>query len=982
MKHFSLFIFITSLVIYSCSTNYNKLFQKEKYVKIEKKLVKKLPKKPESIELLFFDSKLKGSRNYAKYDILEAQREFIKAKVLFGKADSDYQEKLEEKGINTSTLFLLEKHIYSQGFIDYLKLDSESLAQEYITEFSNADIKLITSMKRHRDSIYFDEVKKINTEDSYNSFIAKYPASEFKNNVVKLRNERAYEQAEIQNTLFSYENFIKKYPNAIETTKATERIHELAFDQVKSVNTIESYEHYITSYPSSKLVNEANNRIHALAYELTSAINTINAYKSFMYKYPKSKQYSQAKSKYDDIIFDEVITGSNIELYKYFIENYPDNKNIPIVQDSLLALTKELMDVKTAEYCYRNFTGSKKKIATELFYEIFTDDNETATLDLFFSKYYDSYFYEKKSNDYLLAQTADNLYLHSGFQDYLIEDYESYIVLAAPRERAFLTLQVLLSPHIEKKDWKSCISIMSEFQPYFKSRPKKFNDLYNVLNAKNDNTIYVQNIGNQVNSTQGSEYIPVISADDKSLFFCGKKRDDNSGGEDIFLSTRKNGIWSKSAIVNELSEYNSNDAPLSISADNTTMLMFRNGEIFVTNLDWGGWGEPVKIESAINSGVWQADAQISSDRNVLLFSAIRSENYNYYVKETGEVENYHGENSHASDIYISQKNAYDQWSEPENIGSTINTIYCDRSPFLHPDMKTLYFSSSGHGGMGSLDVFMSTRLADSCWNCWSAPKNLGKEINTAGREWGFVISTNGERAYFSKTIKTGEEAQMDIVTVNLPSSLKPSIVAQIRGKLVDSNNKPVKTKIKWEDLETNTIIGTAKTDPNDGSYFIVLPVGKNYGYFIEDSVYFPLSRNLDLRNSKKIVEITNDIKVFSKEEIIANGQSIEMNNIFFDPLKSNLLNSSKPELIRIANFIKNNNLKVELSGHTDNQGTLEMNQKLSEDRAESVRTFLLGQGCYPEQLISIGYGYSRPIDTNNTEEGRAKNRRVEFKVLE
>ena len=982
MKNFYTLLILFSFLINSCSTNYLKLLQKEKYAKVEKKINKKINKKTNNTELLFFNAQLKSSRKYSKYNILEAQKEILKSKISFAQKDSDAKEKLDKKGINSSSLFQLEKQIYTQGFDDYSNLGSEVLAQEYIDEFSNADGILITRMKRYRDSIFFNEVRKLNTEESYNSFLTKYPKSEFNFDVVKLRNERAYEQAEIQNTLFSYENFIKKYPNALETSKANERIHELAFDQVKSVNTIESYEHYIKTYPSSKLVSEANDRIHSIAYELTKSINTMNAYKAFMNKYPKSKQYSQAKSKYDDIIYDEVITGSNIDLYKYFLENYPDNKNVSIVQDSLLALSKKLMDVKTAEYCYRNFTGSRKKLATELFYEIFTDDNETATLDLFFKKYYDPYFSEKKNGDYLLAQTADNLYLHSGFQDYLVEDYENYIMLAAPRERAFLTLQILLSPYVEKKDWKSCVSIMNEFKPYFETRPRKFNDLFNIFNAKSDNLINVQNVGNLVNSIQGSEYVPIISADDKSLYFCGKERLDNEGGEDIFVSYKKNGVFSKSTIVTELSEYNTNDAPLSISADNTTMLMFRNGNIYVTNLDWGGWSEPVEIESAINSGVWQADAQISSDRNVLLFSAIRSENYNYFVKETAEVKNYHGENSHASDIYISRKNSNDQWTEPENIGSDINTIYCDRSPFLHPDMKTLYFSSSGHGGLGGLDVFMSTRLADTCWNCWSTPKNLGKEINTAGKDWGFVISTNGEKAYFSKTIISTEGAHMDIFAVNLPASIKPSVVAQIRGKLVDSNNKPVRTKIKWEDLETNTIIGTAKTDPNDGSYFIVLPVGKNYGYYIEDSVFFPLSRNLDLRNTKKIVEITNDIKVLSKDEIIANGQSIEMNNIFFDPLKSNLLNSSKPELIRIANFIKTNNLKIELSGHTDNQGTLEMNQKLSEDRAESVRTFLLGQGCYPEQLTSVGYGYSRPIESNRTEEGRAKNRRVEFRVIE
>jgi outer membrane protein OmpA-like peptidoglycan-associated protein len=291
-------------------------------------------------------------------------------------------------------------------------------------------------------------------------------------------------------------------------------------------------------------------------------------------------------------------------------------------------------------------------------------------------------------------------------------------------------------------------------------------------------------------------------------------------------------------------------------------------------------------------------------------------------------------------------------------------------------MKTLYFSSDGLGGLGKLDVYKSTRLADSCWNCWSEPVNLGKEINTISDDWGYRISTDGTTAYFSK--KDNGKKSDDLYSLTLPPHLRPDIVAKIEGELKNSKNQPVSTTIRWEDLESNTVIGTAKSDPIDGSYFIVLPMGKNYGYFIEDTTFFPVSQNLDLRNVSNVVEIKKDIKAISFQEMIEDKIAIPMNNLFFNPMKSDLLPKSIPELKRISKIIKDKNISVELSGHTDNQGSESMNLKLSEDRANSVKNFLISQGVSPLRIKAVGYGYSKPIASNETDEGKALNRRVEI----
>ena len=347
---------------------------------------------------------------------------------------------------------------------------------------------------------------------------------------------------------------------------------------------------------------------------------------------------------------------------------------------------------------------------------------------------------------------------------------------------------------------------------------------------------------------------------------------------------------------------------------------------------------------------------------------------------SSNTQTYHGDRLPKSDLLIMHKDKNGRWLKPKKMSSILNTEFTERSPFLHPDMRTLYFSSDGHGGIGKLDVYVSKRLADTCWDCWSEPVNLGKEINGPNSDWGYKISTDGKVAYFSKDSETisGE----DLYSITLPAHLRPDVVAKIEGTLKDLNDNPVAASIRWEDLESNKVIGTAKSDPSSGEYFIVLPMGKNYGYFIEDTAYFPISRNLDLRNKSDAIEVSNEIVAVTFQEMIEKKIPIPMNNLFFEFGKSTILRSSIPELRRVADIIKSKNLSIELSGHTDNVGSASMNQKLSEDRAKSVKEFLIQAGVETERIITEGYGFSIPVDTNETEEGRSKNRRVEIRLSE
>ena len=515
---------------------------------------------------------------------------------------------------------------------------------------------------------------------------------------------------------------------------------------------------------------------------------------------------------------------------------------------------------------------------------------------------------------------------------------------------------------------------MNKFESNFKN-DSKFKQLKETLKEQINSSIKIEQL-TSINTEIGEEYSPVVSGDSRNLFFCGYNRLDNLGGEDVYVSRKENNDWSAPEIVPGLSNEVSNDAIMSISTDGSKAVLFHNGKLAYSEKSLEGWSQLAYFPDNINNCSWNGDAMISSDGNALIFSSVREQDG--FGIDFSHNEFYHATQAYFSDLYVSIQTE-NGWSNPVNLGNSINTNFIERSPFLHPDMKTLYFSSDGHGGLGKLDVYMTTRLADSCWNCWTEPINLGKEINTISDDWGYRITTDGSMAYFSK--KSNSATTDDLFRLTLPAHLRPDIVARIEGELKNSKNEAISATIRWEDLESNKVIGTSKSDPQDGSYFIVLPMGKNYGYFVEDSSYFPMAQNLDLRNTTNAIEVQKDIVAISFTDMINEKIAVPMNNLFFEKLKSNLLAASLPELNRIAKILKEKNIKVEISGHTDNVGSESMNQKLSEERANSVKNFLISQGVNPTLIQVICFGFSKPKTTNETEEGKAENRRVEIRFI-
>ena len=503
----------------------------------------------------------------------------------------------------------------------------------------------------------------------------------------------------------------------------------------------------------------------------------------------------------------------------------------------------------------------------------------------------------------------------------------------------------------------------------------------------------LENLGKTVN-TEFNEIAPIISPDGKTVYFSRISHPQNTNGtkgsQDIWFSELKNEQWTAARRLPSPLNKEQYNSLYSITPDGNTLLLkgaYKNGIYETRGFSLSkktarGWSAPNKIEipgySKTSKGQFDC-GYLSTDGKVLVMSFSEKKN------------------SKVDDLYVSFKQKDGTWTKPMNLGKEINTEeFTETTPFLAPDGVTLYFSTDRKGGQGSNDIYYSKRI-DKSWKRWSRPVNLGSAINTDGYDAYYTISAAGDYAYMVSF--KGTEGKGDVVRYNLQPKVVPGDttttqpvvptsdpVVMISGRVIDSKTgKPIEATIIYETLPDGEEAGTATTNPTTGEYKIVLPYGQKYSMRAVAPDFIAEGESIDLTDStadgkgKNYREITNkSLKLIPIEE----GQIVRLNNIFFAFGKATLSKESFPELDRIGITMNDNKkLFIEIGGHTDNIGGNEANLKLSQDRADAVREYLIGKGIEPDRVQSKGYGETKPVAKNDTPEGQQINRRVEFRIL-
>lgn len=492
--------------------------------------------------------------------------------------------------------------------------------------------------------------------------------------------------------------------------------------------------------------------------------------------------------------------------------------------------------------------------------------------------------------------------------------------------------------------------------------------------------ILVERLDEKVNS-EYSELNPLLSPDGKTLYFSRRNHPNNVGGvndkEDIWYSEL--GADGKWTLAKNMGPQFNNDNPNFINAisstpDGKSVIIILGNKY----LDNGKMMAGVSVSDNIN-GSWSKPKalNIANDYNY-------NEKANYFLANTRKsllmsVER--DDSKGGRDLYVSFTKDDSLWSEPLNLGALINTAGEETAPFLASDDKTLYFSSTGFSGYGGADIYVSKRLDDT-WTNWSEPKNMGPDINSKTDDLFFNIPSTSEYAYYSRGI-TPDNA--DIFRAKLPFYKSPDPVVIVKGKLIDGKTgKPIGAKIIYERLPDGKEVGVTYSNPETGEYEIHLPGGQLYGVRAEAKDHVSTNQNLDLRNVTKDGTVQQPDMTLAPIEVsrVEPDMVIALNNIFFDFDKFTLKAESFPELNRIVTLMKEKaTMTVEIAGHTDATGPDQYNLSLSERRAKAVSNYLVEKGIAADRITTTFFGKTKPKESNETKEGRRKNRRVEFKIL-
>lgn len=487
----------------------------------------------------------------------------------------------------------------------------------------------------------------------------------------------------------------------------------------------------------------------------------------------------------------------------------------------------------------------------------------------------------------------------------------------------------------------------------------------------------------EINSLEDSEYLPSFTADENTLVFAR-----NVGGrqEDFFISYRdEEGNWSPANPISSLNT-DENDAGQTLSADGKLMVFTgcnrKDGlgscDLYYSTYQADGtWTDPRNLGAPVNTKAWESQPSLAANGNLLFFASRRAEGFG------------------GSDLYASGRTASGGWTEPINLGPIINTEKDDQSPFFHADGKTLYFMSMGRPGMGGFDLYKTVLGED---NVWTTPSNLGYPINTENNEGALVVSLDGKTAYFATdNASTGVDSigvgsqrsgSTDLFQFTLPTDARAGVVTYVRARVLNADtNEPVAAAALFSDASTDKPFLKRRADIEKGEFLAVLPSGKTYALSVEEPGYLFYSDRFELTepaSADEPFELLILLQPIQEETATAAVESkpIVLRNVLFETGSADLLQASMNEISRLKTLLEENPaLRIRVQGHTDNAGDSAANLELSTRRAEAVKTALIEHGIDASRLESKGFGESNPMATNDTEEGRALNRRTEFLVL-
>lgn len=467
------------------------------------------------------------------------------------------------------------------------------------------------------------------------------------------------------------------------------------------------------------------------------------------------------------------------------------------------------------------------------------------------------------------------------------------------------------------------------------------------------------NLGDSINS-DALEYFPSLTIDGSRMIFTRRVNND----EDFYESLFENGRWGKATQVGGKINTNLNEGAQNISQDGQWLIFtgcnYPEGQgscdlYMAFKTKKGTWSEPENMGPVVNTDYWESSPSLSPDKKDLYFASSREGGYG------------------GKDIWVTHRLPNGKWGRPVNLGPDINTGADESCPFIHADNQTLYFNSNGHMGYGLTDLFLTRKDSDSTW---SKPENLGYPVNTIDDEGSLIVASDGKTSYYASD-RSDSKGGLDLYSFELKENIRAARTHWVKGRVFDKKtNAGLPSSVELTEIDTRRVMSRLQTD-EDGNYLVTLPAGKEYAFNVNRKGYLFYSDNFSVTGNS----IDSFLVINIPLQPVETGASIILKNIFFDVNKFQLKPESIIELDKVMMMLNENpRVKIQIGGHTDNAGRDADNIALSRQRAMAVRDYLAGKNIAPDRISFKGFGASRPIASNETEQGKALNRRTELSV--
>jgi outer membrane protein OmpA-like peptidoglycan-associated protein/Tol biopolymer transport system component len=524
-------------------------------------------------------------------------------------------------------------------------------------------------------------------------------------------------------------------------------------------------------------------------------------------------------------------------------------------------------------------------------------------------------------------------------------------------------------------DYEKAMKVLSAFvnnetqsKPRIDRATVLFRSAEFALKNKNDTSAYHQRPLSDTVNCFVMQYFPALTADQKQLIFTRRESNDPNDTEDLVVSKKdERGRWTTPVSISKNINTRLNEGTCTISADGRKLIFTscagRDGigscDLYESRKIGEDWTVPTNLGRNVNSAEWESQPSLSADGRTLYFVSDRRSGLG------------------RRDIWISTLGEDGKWTKAVNAGKSVNSQFDEMSPFIHANNRTLFFASNGLPGFGGYDIFFVEKDSSQ----WSAPRNFGAPLNDHDDQYSLFITADGKKGYYAheEDLPNGH-SRSKIYEIDIPAENQMKYRSNyVRGVIRDKDDQhPLAAKVELINIGSNAIESLVESDSVNGEYLMVLTQGANYALYVNKVGYLFKSYNFNYSEVRDFQPIVVNIDL----EKVKEGSVAVLNNIFFDVDKYDLQQRSDAELRKIVRFLNENpGVRVQVSGHTDNSGAADYNRQLSEKRALSVYNYLVKSGIDKKRLSTKGFGPDKPVASNETEEGRQQNRRIEFRIV-